>query len=96
MAAAFDDALMETVADTISTEARAKYNMQSALGDRDIYKGLTVPGRPISTSSAIPGGAGGRRLTARTRTSPPVLASRSSGALQGKGDTIKVAACAKH
>jgi len=42
MAAAFDDALMFDIADTISTEARAKYNMQSALGDRDIYKGLTV------------------------------------------------------
>ena len=25
----------------ISTEGRAKYNMQSSLGDRDIYKGLT-------------------------------------------------------
>ena len=42
MAAAFDDVLMETVADTISTEARAKYNMQSDLDDRDIYKGLTM------------------------------------------------------
>jgi beta-glucosidase len=42
MAAAFDDTLMQTIADTISTEARAKYNMQSANGDRDIYKGLTA------------------------------------------------------
>ena len=42
MAAAFDDELLEQVADTISTEARAKYNMQSALGDRDIYKGLSM------------------------------------------------------
>ncbi|HPS80890.1 MAG TPA: glycoside hydrolase family 3 N-terminal domain-containing protein, partial [Candidatus Limiplasma sp.] len=42
MAAAFDDTLLEAVADTISTEARAKYNMQAAHGDRDIYKGLTL------------------------------------------------------
>lgn len=42
MAATFDDSLMETIADTISTEARAKYNMQSAHGGRDIYKGLTM------------------------------------------------------
>ena len=29
LAAAFDDTLLHAVADTISTEARAKYNMQS-------------------------------------------------------------------
>ena len=41
LAAAFDEDMMEQVADVISTEGRAKFNMQSSYGDRDIYKGLT-------------------------------------------------------
>ena len=41
MAAAFDEELVWEVADVISTEGRAKYNMQQKYGDRDIYKGLT-------------------------------------------------------
>ena len=35
------DCLTEEIADVISTEARAKFNAQSAHGDRGIYKGLT-------------------------------------------------------
>lgn len=41
MAAAFDEDMMEQVADVVSTEARAKFNMQQNSGDTDIYKGLT-------------------------------------------------------
>ena len=41
MAAAFDDALLEQVADAVSTEGRAKYNAYASEEDRDIYKGLT-------------------------------------------------------
>ena len=41
LAAAFDRKLMTKVGDVIATEGRAKYNAQSARGDRDIYKGLT-------------------------------------------------------
>ena len=42
LAAAFDEDMQEKIGDVISDEARAKYNGQSAHGDRDIYKGLTV------------------------------------------------------
>ena len=42
LAASFDEDMMELVADAISTEARAKYNMQQEFGDKDIYKGLTM------------------------------------------------------
>ena len=95
MAAAFDDALMETVADIISTEARAKYNMQSALGDRDIYKGLTAWSPNINIFRDPRWGRG-----QETYGEDPYLTSRLGVAfvkgLQGKGDTIKVAACAKH
>ena len=41
LAASFDDELLGEIADAISTEARAKYNAFSKLGDRDIYHGLT-------------------------------------------------------
>ena len=41
MAAMFDDELLQRLGDVSATEGRAKYNTLSALGDRDIYKGLT-------------------------------------------------------
>jgi beta-glucosidase len=41
MAASFDDQLLKQVASTISTEARAKYNMARAQGDQRQYMGLT-------------------------------------------------------
>lgn len=41
MAATFDRAQLHAMGTVIAEEARAKYNAQSARGDRDIYKGLT-------------------------------------------------------
>ena len=41
LAAIFDEDFHRQVAETIATEARAKFNAQSYFGDRDIYKGLT-------------------------------------------------------
>ena len=40
LAATFDEDFIEEVADAISTEGRAKFNMQQQYGDTDIYKGL--------------------------------------------------------
>ncbi|MBN1777394.1 MAG: glycoside hydrolase family 3 C-terminal domain-containing protein [Clostridiales bacterium] len=95
MAAAFDDALMETIGDTVSTEARAKYNMQSELGDRDIYKGLSVWSPNINIFRDPRWGRG-----QETYGEDPYLTSRLGVAfvkgLQGGGDTLKLAACAKH
>lgn len=42
MAAAFDEDMMEQVGNAVGVEARGKYNMFRAHGDRDIFKGLTV------------------------------------------------------
>ncbi|MBR4224185.1 MAG: glycoside hydrolase family 3 protein, partial [Oscillospiraceae bacterium] len=42
LAAMFDRDLAYRAASITSTEARAKYNACSRLGDRDIYKGLTL------------------------------------------------------
>jgi beta-glucosidase len=41
LAATFDDELIEKVADVISTEGRAKYNMYQKYNDYGIYKGIT-------------------------------------------------------
>ena len=41
MAASFDTELMQSVAEVISDEARAKYNEFKKFGKTDIYQGLT-------------------------------------------------------
>ena len=41
LAATFDEELLEQVGDAVSTEGRAKFNMQQAEGDTGLYKGLT-------------------------------------------------------
>ena len=41
LAATFDEDFLEEIGDAVSTEGRAKYNMQARRNDRDIYKGLT-------------------------------------------------------
>ena len=41
LAAMFDEAYLQKVAEVIATEGRAKHNAYAAQGDRDIYKGLT-------------------------------------------------------
>lgn len=41
MAATFDEALLYKVGDAISTEARAKYNLFTSVGNRGRYQGLT-------------------------------------------------------
>ena len=95
MAAMFDDALLEQIGDAISTETRAKYNALSAEGDRDIYHGLTVWSPNINIFRDPRWGRGHE-----TYGEDPCLTARLGTAfvrgLQGKGETLKVAACAKH
>ena len=95
LAAIFDEDVIEDIADVISTEARAKYNFQSALGDRDIYKGLTFWSPNINIFRDPRWGRG-----QETYGEDPYLTSRMGvgfiKGLQGKGEYMKVAACAKH
>jgi len=95
MAAMFDDAFLEEIADAISTEARAKYNALSAEGDRDIYHGLTLWSPNINIFRDPRWGRGHE-----TYGEDPYLTSRLGMAfvrgLQGSGETLKTAACAKH
>lgn len=95
MAAAFDEKMMYDVADIISTEARAKYNVAVASEDRDIYKGLTMWAPNINIFRDPRWGRGHE-----TYGEDPYLTSRLGVAfvkgLQGEGEHLKCAACAKH
>ncbi len=95
MAAMFDDELLEQIASAISAEARAKYNALSAEGDRDIYHGLTMWSPNVNIFRDPRWGRGHE-----TYGEDPYLTARLGCAfvrgLQGKGETLKTAACAKH
>ena len=95
LAAMFDDELTEKVADVVATEARAKYNTYSKHEDRDIYKGLTLWSPNINIFRDPRWGRG-----QETFGEDPFLTSRLGVAfvkgLQGNGEFLKTAACAKH
>ena len=95
MAAMFDEELLEKIASAIATEARAKYNALSAEGDRDIYHGLTMWSPNVNIFRDPRWGRGHE-----TYGEDPYLTARLGVAfvrgLQGEGETLKTAACAKH
>lgn len=95
LASTFNPELIGTVADAISTEARGKYNKSIKFGDRDIYKGLTYWAPNINIFRDPRWGRGQETfgedpyLTAK-------LATEFIGGIQGDGEFLKAAACAKH
>ena len=95
LAAMFDEEFLQKIADVISTEARAKYNALSAEGDRDIYHGLTMWSPNINIFRDPRWGRGHE-----TYGEDPYLTAELGKAfvrgLQGDGDSLKTAACAKH
>ena len=95
LAATFDDELVEKLGNVSATEGRAKYNALSARGDRDIYHGLTFWSPNINIFRDPRWGRGHE-----TYGEDPYLTSRMGQAyvrgLQGSGETMKAAACAKH
>ena len=95
MAAMFDEVTQEEAAGVIADEGRAKYNAQRAGGDRGIYKGLTYWSPNINIFRDPRWGRGHE-----TYGEDPYLTARLGVAfvrgLQGKGKTLKAAACAKH
>lgn len=96
MAATFDEDLLEQVGDAVSTEARAKFNMQQKADDTDIYKGLTFWAPNVNIFRDPRWGRGHE-----TFGEDPYLTSRLGVryvmGLQGHyEDYLKAAACAKH
>ncbi len=95
LGATFDPELLREVADAVATEGRAKYNAYSGKEDRDIYKGLTFWGPNVNIFRDPRWGRGHE-----TYGEDPYLTGRLGVAfvkgLQGDGETMKAAACAKH
>ena len=96
LAATFDEELLEEVADTISTEGRAKFNMQQKYNDTDIYKGLTFWSPNVNIFRDPRWGRGHE-----TYGEDPYLSSRLGvrfiHGIQGHDKKyLKAAACAKH
>ena len=95
MAATFDRTLIEEVADAIAIEGRAKYNAYSAENDRDIYKGLTFWSPNVNIFRDPRWGRGHETYGEDPFLSATLGVSFVKG-LQGDGETMKAAACAKH
>lgn len=96
LAATFDEDFIETVADAISTEGRAKFNMQQKYEDLDIYKGLTFWSPNVNIFRDPRWGRGHE-----TFGEDPYLSSRLGvrfvNGLQGHDENyLKSAACVKH
>lgn len=96
LAASFDEDMLETVGDAVSTEGRAKYNMQARREDRDIYKGLTFWAPNVNIFRDPRWGRGHE-----TYGEDPYLTSRLGvrfvEGIQGHDENhLKAAACAKH
>lgn len=95
LAATFDTDMMEKIGDAIAVEGRAKYNENQKHGDRDIYKGLTFWAPNVNIFRDPRWGRGHETygedpyLTSR-------LAVRFIKGMQGNGEFLKTAACAKH
>ncbi len=96
LAASFDEDFVEEIADAISTEGRAKYNMQQKYDDAERYKGLTFWAPNVNIFRDPRWGRGHE-----TFGEDPYLSSRLGvrfvQGLQGHDENIyKAAACAKH
>lgn len=95
MGATFDEALIQKVGEVIAVEGRAKYNEYQKHGDHGIYKGLTYWSPNVNIFRDPRWGRG-----QETYGEDPYLTSRLGVAyvkgLQGDGDVMKAAACAKH
>ncbi len=93
--AAFDPELTAALGDIAATEGRAKYNAAVRHGDRDIYKGLTFWSPNINIFRDPRWGRGHE-----TYGEDPCLTAALGKAyvhgLQGDGEALKSAACAKH
>ncbi len=95
MAAMFDKPLMKKVGDIVSTEARAKYNYAHAQGDNDIYKGLTM-WCPNINIFRDPRWGRGHETYGEDPYLTAALGVEYVKGMQGQGEFLKTAACAKH
>lgn len=95
LGATFDEELLEQVGEAVSVEARAKYNENEKHEDRDIYKGITLWSPNVNLFRDPRWGRGHE-----TYGEDPVLIAKLGVSfikgLQGEGEYMRTAACAKH
>ena len=95
LAAMFSPELVKRAGEITAEETRAKYNAYQKHGDRDIYKGLTLWAPNINIFRDPRWGRGHE-----TYGEDPFLTAENGKAyvkgLQGSGEVLKTAACAKH
>lgn len=95
MAATFDEDLIRRLGDVAATEGRAKYNALAPRGDRDIYHGLTF-WSPNINIFRDPRWGRGHETYGEDPYLTTVLGKSYIRGLQGDGEYLKTAACAKH
>ena len=95
MAATFDTNLVGKMADVVAEEGRAKYNVYSKKEDRDIYKGLTF-WSPNVNIFRDPRWGRGHETYGEDPYLTKTLGVAFVKSLQGDGEYMKAAACAKH
>ena len=95
MAATFDPELINTIADVISTEARAKYNKHVKYGDYDIFKGLTF-WAPNINIFRDPRWGRGQETFGECPYLTATLGTAFIKGIQGDGEFLKASACSKH
>lgn len=95
LSATFDPILINSVADAISTEGRAKYNQSIKYGDRGIFKGLTY-WSPNINIFRDPRWGRGQETFGEDPFLTAVMGCAFIKGLQGDGEFLKAAACAKH
>ena len=95
MAASFDTELLQEVGETVAIEGRAKYNSSSSEGDRDIYKGLTFWSPNVNIFRDPRWGRGHETYGEDPYLTGELGKSFVEG-LQGDGEYMTAAACAKH
>jgi len=95
LSATFNKDLVGKVADAISTEGRAKYNKSLEFGDRGHYKGLTY-WTPNINIFRDPRWGRGQETFGEDPYLTAIMGVEFVNGLQGNGEFLKSAACAKH
>ena len=95
LGATFDEELLERIGVAVSTEARAKYNENEKHEDRDIYKGITL-WSPNVNLFRDPRWGRGHETYGEDPTLIAILGVAFIKGLQGEGEYLRTAACAKH